>query len=231
MGMRSLTPSSHFETHGNCQMLEKSSPRISNFSSSVSAMPRNKLSPALSVEDLSAWQRLQTALTTVQKLTSPKNNAAEVFGTLLWRLLTSKQGKIQNCYSQKMVYIYIYGMVIRPSFRILYNGWINRYGLPFPFWQKKPVSHFLGSVEFGDEAQITHKMAHVRGKMMIKHDQLVDLWMTHPMVFSINPGSRIHIGATDMFCFNRDFTGIQTVDLLGYYGDIMGYRITWYLDW
>jgi hypothetical protein len=127
--------------------------------------------------------------------------------------------------------IYIYGMVIRPSFRILYNGWINRYGLPFPFWQKKPVSHFLGSVEFGDEAQITHKMAHVRGKMMIKHDQLVDLWMTHPMVFSINPGSRIHIGATDMFCFNRDFTGIQTVDLLGYYGDIMGYRITWYLDW
>lgn len=57
------------------------------------------------VEDLSAWQRLQTALTTVQKLTSPKNNAAEVFGTLLWRLLTSKQEKIQNCYSQKMVYM------------------------------------------------------------------------------------------------------------------------------
>jgi hypothetical protein len=92
---------------------------------------------------LSAWQRLQTALTTVQKLTSPKNNAAEVFGTLLWRLLTSKQGKIQNCYSQKMVYIYIwYGhpTIIQDSLQ-----WVNQpLWITIPFLAKETCFTFFG---------------------------------------------------------------------------------------
>ena len=114
-------------------------------------------------------------------------------------------------------------MVIRPSFGILYNGWINRYGLPFPFWQKKPVSHFLGCVEFGDEAQITHKMAHVRGKMMIKYDQLVGLWMTHPMVFSINPGSRIH-GSSRRHRYVLFQSGFHGNSNCGFTGVLWGYH-------
>ena len=92
------------------------------------------------VEDLSAWQRLQTALTTVQKLTSPKNNAAEVFGTLLWRLLTSKQEKIQTATVKKWYIWYGHPTIIRDSLQ-----WVNQpLWITIPFLAKETCFTFFG---------------------------------------------------------------------------------------